>query len=173
MSDSSDPDYALRRELRARSRDSALRTLFLTNGGSAVALLAFLQTIWGPGGSDFIPWIIAALAILAVSLPVIGWAYYNEAEISLEYDRWRLADTAARTSSPASTAEKPKRVNTLERFRIKLIAAAIGLFVLALGSVCVGALINLPPAPPPICPDKEAEDMSNAELLRCLGVETE
>ncbi len=71
MSDPSDPDYALRRELRARSRDSALRTLFLTNGGSAVALLAFLQTIWGPGSSDFIPWIIAALAILAVSLPVI------------------------------------------------------------------------------------------------------
>ena len=104
MSDPSDPDYALSRELRARSRDSALRTLFLTNGGSAVALLAFLQTLWGPDGSDFIPWIIAALAILAASLPVIGWAYFNEAEISLEYDRWRLVASAARTSSPASTA---------------------------------------------------------------------
>ena len=173
MSDPSDPDYALRRELRARSRDSALRTLFLTNGGSAVALLAFLQTIWGPGSSDFIPWIIAALAILAVSLPVIGWAYNNEAEISLEYDRWRLADSAARTSSPASTAEKTTRINELERLRSKLRNAAIGLFALALGSICIGALINLPPAPPPICVDKEAKDMSDAELFRCLGLEPE
>ena len=53
------------------------QSLFLVNGGSAVAILAFLQAVWTSAPS-LVPFVVGALISIAVSLPFVAWAHFNE-----------------------------------------------------------------------------------------------
>lgn len=133
MSNPPDLDHSDRRELRARSREAGFRSLLLINGGSAAALLAFLQAIWSLQQWGLIQGVIIALALLALSLPIIVFANFNEALISLAHE------------GPLDR----QRIRRLEILRLFLVGIAIVLFLVAVVSVCWGAWTSIPNDPSP------------------------
>ena len=126
----------MRRELRARSRESAAKALFLTNGGSAAALLALLQAVWSFDNANLIYCVILALGLMAASLPLIIWIHFNEVQISLASDAQRRVGEEGFVDL--------NHIDVLEKRRIWLVCVVIGLFMGGLVVVCFGAGLNAP-----------------------------
>ena len=116
----------------------------MTNGGSSAALLAFLQAIWGPDTGNLFQFVIVALGLLATSLPLIAWAQYNEAQISLAYEEWFATVLLGAATSPAIRVSKPRNIKRLKSLRVWLVRISTGLCCVALGVVCMGAWLNVP-----------------------------
>ncbi len=117
--------HAIRRDGMA---EQGLKALLLLNGGGAVALLAFLQAIWIKHAmSALVAWIVAALVCLVLGAAIAGAVHFLRYMASMTYQK-----------EGADEGRKMTWVHGLATI------ASFVFFLLGMGIVVRGALLNLP-----------------------------
>jgi hypothetical protein len=114
-------------ERRDKMAADGLRSLLLLNGGGAVALLAFPQSIWTQAGAQrLVPWVVAGMIPLLIGAALGGWIHFVQYDTSVAY-QMKGGD------GPGMT----KRHQFLTK-------VGFGAFLHGMAIVIVGALCNLP-----------------------------
>lgn len=117
--------HAIRRDGMA---EQGLKALLLLNGGGAVALLAFLQAIWIKDAMlALVPWIVAAIACVVLGAATAGAVHFLRYMASMTYQ-----------TEGADEGRKMTWVHGLATI------ASFVFFLLGMGIVVRGALLNLP-----------------------------
>ena len=114
-------------ERRDKMAADGLRSLVLLNGGGAVALLAFLQSIWTQSTAQaLVPWVLAGMIPLLIGAALGGWIHFVRYDTTVAY-QMKGGD------GPGMTRR--------HQFLTKV---GFGSFLLGMGIIVVGAFCNLP-----------------------------
>lgn len=115
-------------ERRDEMANHGLRSLLLLNGGGAVAVLAFLQSIWTePAAQELVPWVVYGMVPLIIGAALSGLVHFIRYESSEAYQmRSKMAG---------------RRMKCLQKF---FTAAAFASFLFGMNLIVFGALQNLP-----------------------------
>ncbi len=113
-----------RHDSRLEIHNQAVKGLFIINGGAAVALLAFLERIWGED-SGLAVYIISALCFLGIGLSLAGLANYFRYNTSLAYQN----------NSP--------KIKFWEKLSYGVQYISLVLFVAGIATVIIGAFLVL------------------------------
>lgn len=117
--------HAIRRDSMA---EQGLKALLLLNGAGAVALLAFLQAIWIKEAMlALVPWIVTAILSLVLGAATAGAVHFLRYIASMTYQK-----------EGAVEGRKMTWVHGLATI------ASFVFFLLGMGIVVRGALLNLP-----------------------------
>ena len=117
--------HAIRRDGMA---EQGLKSLLLLNGGGAIALLAFLQAIWIKDGMlALVPWIVAAIVCVVLGAATAGAVHFLRYMASMTYQ-----------TEGKDEGRKMTWVHGLATI------ASFVFFLLGMGIVVRGALLNLP-----------------------------
>ena len=142
MTNHRDPQQNNRNQIREGSRWQAerrdemavhgLRSLLLLNGGGAVALLAFLQSVWiEPTAQELVPWVVAGMIPLLLGAATSGWVHFVRYETTEVYQMKGRAEGQEMTRKHKAFTK-----------------VGFALFLLGMGIVVLGALLNLPGVAP-------------------------
>ena len=124
-----------RQDRRAVIDSEAVKGLFLVNGGGAIAILAFLQAMWGrPDAPGLIPWILAGLALLMIGLLLALVVNPIRHTCALKWEGWFTYRDKNQMKEGESLSKKFRRLSY----------ASIACFGLAIATVIVGSLKHLP-----------------------------
>jgi hypothetical protein len=114
-------------ERRDKMAADGLRSLLLLNGGGAVALLAFLQSIWTQADAKrLVPWVLAGMIPLLIGAALGGWIHFVRYDTTMAY-QMKGGDGPGMTQ--------------WHQFLTKV---GFGAFLFGMAIIIVGALCNLP-----------------------------
>ena len=120
--------WEARYRMRLRIADFGIRSLFVINGGGALALGAFLSAaISQPDAADVIPYIVAGIAFTGVGLALAAIL------VAVRYMKWRFEDERGKY-----TSRNPWWWATWA-----ISAASVVMFLLGLAVVVYGGLTQL------------------------------
>ncbi len=123
----------VRQDRRAVIHSEAVKSLFWLNGGSAIALLAFLQGIWKDAPS-LVPFILGGLIILAIGVAIAARVNFIHHASALAWEGWFTY------GNEKQRAEGMKLSGIFQR----LGAASLGCFLVAVFIIILGAAQNAP-----------------------------